>query len=215
MLRDHRQPDPPPPPVPGFEAMHRLWDPRHHRWTEKIVPGELFATSHDESISTILGTSLAICIRDPVLRIGGMNHFILPLQADEEGGSQTCDAAEAIRYGRSVMEQLFSAVLRLGADPDRLKAKMYGGRRNIAPGNEASSGTITFARRFLRDQGVPVVAEKLGDGYPRRLTYFPNSGLALLDRLPNRLVAALAKREMKYVRSLIPSPAASVANRVN
>jgi chemotaxis receptor (MCP) glutamine deamidase CheD len=62
---------------------------------------------------------------------------------------------------------------------------------------------------------VPVVAEKLGDGYPRRLMYFPSSGTALMDRLPNRLVAAVAKRELQYVQSLLHSSATGVANRVN
>jgi chemotaxis protein CheD len=214
-LHLHRHPDPAPPPVPGFEDAHRLWDPLHHRWTVRIVPGELFATPHDESISTILGSSLSVCVRDPVLRIGGMNHFILPLQINEATGITTRDTKEAMQYGRSVMERLLREVLKLGASRERLKAKMYGGGRHMQLGNDASETTIAFARRFLREQGVPVVAEKLGAGYPRRLMYFPSSGLALMDRLPNRLVAAVAKREMQYVQSLMQPSSVSVADRVN
>lgn len=214
-LRLYRQPLPSPPPVQGFEDAHRLWDPVHHRWTVRIVPGELFVTPHDESISTVLGTSLSVCMRDPVLRIGGMNHFILPIRIDEATGMVTRDTKEALRYGRSVMERLLREVLKLGASRERLKAKMYGGSRHLQPGHDASESTIAFARRYLRDQGVPVVAERLGDGYPRRLMYFPSSGMAVMDRLPKRLVAAVAKREMQYVQSLIQSPAEGVADRVN
>jgi chemotaxis protein CheD len=187
----------------------------HHRWTVRIVPGELFVTPHDESISTILGTSLSVCVRDPVLRIGGMNHFILPLQTNETTGATTRDTKEAMQYGRSVMERLLREVLKLGASRERLKAKMYGGGRHMQPGHDASESTIAFARRYLREQGVPVVAEKLGDGYPRRLMYFPSSGMALMDRLPNRLVAAVAKREMQYVQSLMQPSSVGVANRAN
>jgi chemotaxis protein CheD len=201
--------------VPGFEDAHRLWDPLHHRWTVRIAPGELFVTPHDESVSTILGMSLSVCIRDPVLRIGGMNHFILPLQTNTETGAPARDTKEALQYGRSMMERLLREVLKLGAKRERLKAKMYGGGRHLQLGNDTSGTTITFARRFLREQGVPVVAEKLGDGYPRRLMYFPSSGTALMDRLPNRLVAAVAKRELQYVQSLLHSSATGVANRVN
>lgn len=214
-LRVHRQPDPSPPPVPGFEDAHRLWDPLHHRWTVRIAPGELFVTPHDESVSTILGTSLSICMRDPVLRIGGMNHFILPLQTNAETGTAARDSKEALQYGRSMMERLLREVLKLGAKRERLKAKMYGGGRHLQLGNDTSETTIAFARRFLREQGVPVVAEKLGAGYPRRLMYFPSTGLALMDRLPNRLVAAVAKREMQYVQSLIQPSAAGAAIRIN
>jgi chemotaxis protein CheD len=150
-----------------------------------------------------------------VLRIGGMNHFILPLQTNEATGTVTRDTKEAMQYGRSVMERLLREVLKLGASRERLKAKMYGGGRHMQPGNDASESTIAFARRFLREQGVPVVAEKLGAGYPRRLMYFPSSGLALMDRLPNRLVAAVAKREMQYIQSLMQPASVGVANRVN
>lgn len=214
-LRLYRQPDPSPPPVPGFEGAHRVWDPVHHRWTVRIVPGELFVTPHDESISTILGTSLSVCLRDPVLRIGGMNHFILPIRIDEATGIPARDTQEALRYGRSVMERLLREVVKLGACRERLKAKMYGGGRHMQPGNDAAESTIAFARRYLREQGVPLVAEKLGAGYPRRLVYFPSSGIALMDRLPNRLVAAVAKREMQYVQSLLQPPSVGVASRFN
>jgi len=214
-LRLYRRPDPSPPPVPGFENAHRLWDSLHHRWTVRIVPGELFVTPHDESISTVLGTSLSVCIRDPVLRIGGMNHFILPIQIDAATGMVARDTKDALLYGRSIMERLLREVLKLGASRERLKAKMYGGGRHLQPVHDASESTIAFARRYLREQGVPVVAEKLGAGYPRRLMYFPSSGVALMERLPNRLVAAAAKREMQYVQSLIQPPSVGAANRVN
>jgi chemotaxis protein CheD len=214
-LRVYRQPDPSPPPVPGFEDAHRLWDPIHHRWTVRIVPGELFVTPHNESISTILGTGLSVCMRDPVLRIGGMNQFILPIQGNDAAGEAARDPRQAMQYGRSVMERLLREVLKLGANRDRLKAKMFGGGRHLHPGSDVSEITIAFARRFLREQGVPLVAEKLGDGYPRRLMYFPSSGMALMERLPNRLVAAVTKRETQYVQSLIQSSPAGTANPVN
>jgi chemotaxis protein CheD len=181
----------------------------------RIAPGELFVTPHDESVTTILGMSLSVCLRDPVLRIGGMNHFMVPLQADAATGDAPRDTQEALQYGRSMMERLLNEVLKLGANRERLKAKMYGGGRHRQLGYDTSETTIAFARRFLREQGVPVVAEKLGDGYPRRLMYFPSSGTALVDRLPKRMVAAVAKRELQYVRSLIQPSAASVLNQAN
>ena len=29
-------------------------------------------------LTTILGSCVALCLRDPVTRVGGMNHFLLP-----------------------------------------------------------------------------------------------------------------------------------------
>ena len=48
-----------------------------------------------------------------------------------------------------------------------------------------------------------MVAEKLGDSHPRRVMYFPTSGIARVDRLPMRYAAATAKREMQFVRDLV------------
>lgn len=207
-LRLHRPPHRSPPPVPGFEDVRRVWDPGYHRWSVRILPGQLFVTPYDECISTVLGTSLAVCLRDPVLRIGGMNHFILPIRVNEESGVVSGDPKQALEYGSSVMERLVGELLKLGASRDRLKAKLYGGGRHRPLGSDASVNTIAFARRFLREQGVPVVAEKVGESYPRRLLYFPSSGMASITRLPPRLVAAVTKREMQYVQSLMqPSPA--------
>ena len=35
-------------------------------------------TRSDEVITTVLGSCIAACIRDPATHIGGMNHFMLP-----------------------------------------------------------------------------------------------------------------------------------------
>ena len=74
----------PPPPrarrpwCAGFEQLQRFWEPDTQRWTVKILPGEYYVTRSDEAITTVLGSCISACIRDPVLRVGGMNHFMLP-----------------------------------------------------------------------------------------------------------------------------------------
>ena len=54
-------------------------------------------------LSTLLGSCVAACIRDPVLKIGGMNHFLLP---DGNVG----DGAPA-RYGSYAMELLINEMM--------------------------------------------------------------------------------------------------------
>ena len=46
--------------------------------TVRILPGQYYAGAGHGSISTVLGSCVATCLWDPVLRIGGMNHFMLP-----------------------------------------------------------------------------------------------------------------------------------------
>ncbi len=58
-------------PLPGFEGLQRFWEPENGRWTVKILPGEYYVTRSDEAITTVLGSCISACIRDPVSRVGG------------------------------------------------------------------------------------------------------------------------------------------------
>jgi chemotaxis protein CheD len=91
------------------------------------------------------------------------------------------------------------------ANRTRLKAKMFGGGRNISGVTDAAAKTIAFVRQFLRQHG-PLVEEKLGDSHPRRVMYFPSSGTALVKRLPPRYAASVANREMQYFNRLVREP---------
>lgn len=58
----------------------------------------------DAVLTTVLGSCVAACLHDPVRRIGGMNHFLLP---DMPG-------AHDIRFASAAMEQLVNSLLKLG-----------------------------------------------------------------------------------------------------
>ena len=84
-----------------------------------VVQGE-YSVSADPSVvfTTILGSCVAACIRDPVVAVGGINHFLLP--GNEEGGR----SAEAEHYGVHLMELLVNGLMKQGARRDRLEAKL-------------------------------------------------------------------------------------------
>jgi chemotaxis protein CheD len=85
-----------------------------------ITQGEFaVGDSPDMVISTILGSCVAVCLRDPILRIGGMNHILLPNAAGGRIG--------AVSFGASDMERLMNALLKRGAMRSRLEAKVFGG----------------------------------------------------------------------------------------
>ena len=70
---------------------------------------------------------------------------------------------------------------------------------------------IEFARRFLRLEGVRVLAENVGDVMPRRVNYFPKTNDVLLKRLRKLANVSLASPEREYMTSLSePSSAGGV-----
>src|SRR6185369_11873549 len=88
----------------------------------KITAGDWHvSTQPGEMIATILGSCVSACIRDPIAKIGGMNHFLLP--GDE---STVAEFGDAARYGIFAMESLINGILRAGGRKDRLEVKVFG-----------------------------------------------------------------------------------------
>jgi chemotaxis protein CheD len=198
-----------PPVARGFEHIKRYWDPGHDRWSAKILPGEYFVTRSDEVITTVLGSCIAACIRDPVTRIGGMNHFMLP-EDSSPGKSSWIDGPGglATRYGSYAMESLINELMKLGARRDRLEVKLFGGGRILSSMTDVGNKNITFARAFLKLEGFKIAAEDVGDVCPRRIVYFPATGLVMLKRLHARPmdVSEIAQRENNYLSRLAAKP---------
>lgn len=132
--------------------------------------------------STILGSCVAACIRDPVLEVGGMNHFLLP---EAPGGG-----AGDRRYGAQAMELLINGLLALGARRERLEAKVFGGARMTASFNDIGGKNAEFVRRFLHEDGIPIVSQSLGGVFARRIHFTPSTGAAAQHLVQDAAVIA-------------------------
>jgi len=138
-----------------------------------IVQGEYKVTDDpDVVVSTLLGSCVAACIRDPAAGVGGMNHFLLP---GEDGRSYS---HEAERYGDYLMELLINGLMKQGAHRDRLQAKLFGGARMMGGLSDIGKKNAEFAERYLKHEGIAVVGKDLGGERGRRLQYWPVSGRA-------------------------------------
>jgi chemotaxis protein CheD len=152
----------------------------------------------DVVLSTILGSCVSACIRDPLARVGGMNHFLLPEAPDGEAGDR--------RYGVQAMELLINSLLSQGARRDRLEAKVFGGGRMTVGLADIGLKNAEFAKRFLRDEDIRIVGESLGGDKARRLHYYPVSGRASQSLVRD---SAVMDSERKLTLRATPSPAGS------
>lgn len=153
-----------------------------------IVQGER-GVSDDPQVmfSTVLGSCVAACLYDPEARVGGINHFLL---AEPQPG-QVVDATAAQRYGVHAMELLINEMLRRGARRERLRAHLYGGANMHAGMRAIGSANAQFARRFLEQDRIPLVASDLGGTSARRVDF----------------QAALGRSRARAVRAVQPEPA--------
>jgi len=137
-----------------------------------IVQGEFHVTQDPNVVlTTLLGSCVAACIRDPKAGVGGMNHFLLP-------GNDGSSNREAESYGVHLMELLVNGLLKSGARRDRLEAKLFGGARTMEGLSDIGAKNGRFAETFLRHEGINYIGGSLGGEGGRRVQFWPVAGRA-------------------------------------
>ncbi|MGH1488073.1 MAG: hypothetical protein ACRBK7_01560 [Acidimicrobiales bacterium] len=187
----------PAPSLPDFDHIQRFFDPRLEAVSAKILPGEFYTTVADEMVTTLLGSCVAACIWDPVAKIGGMNHFLIP-----EGGNGASDnKLDVARYGVFAMEFLINSILKNGGERERLVAKLTGGGHVLQSSTPIGSSNVRFARRYLADEGIEVLSEHVEGEHARRVAFHPLSGRCLVQELASA-TTEVSKSERAYASSI-------------
>ena len=137
-----------------------------------VHPGQIVITNEAGMLTTILGSCVAVCLHDPRLRMGGLNHYLLP---------NTCSPDQATgRYAPSAIAQLVDGMLSSGASPSRMIAHVVGGAAVLAAFNSSAAQlgarNAEIARDMLRHYKIPVVSTDIGGSKGRKLLFSPRDG---------------------------------------
>lgn len=185
---------------PTYGDMH--FDAATGHQVIKLFSGDYYiSTQPKEMLATILGSCVSACVRDPVLGIGGMNHFLLPGE-----GPGLVQNGDATRYGVFAMESLINGILKAGGRKDRLEIKVFGGGNVINNSARIGSKNAAFIRTFLQEEGLRITSEDLEGDLPRRIHYFPETGQVMMRKLRRKEDLRVVEEEAKYTRSLAARP---------
>lgn len=166
----------------------------------KVYLGQhLVSDDKDVMMVTTLGSCVAACIHDPVARIGGMNHFLLP-EGPSSGGADLADAAA--RYGGVAMERLINALLSQGARRDRMIVKVFGGARVIESRYDIGEANARFVLDYISKESLTLAGVDLGGTAARRVHYFPAAGRAIRRLLRAEAMQGAGRRERLYREGL-------------
>jgi chemotaxis protein CheD len=189
--------------LPGFEKISRYWDKKHDIYAAKILPGEFYVSMHGELITTVLGSCVAACIRDPILGIGGMNHFMLPVHNQNRTGAwEDTPVSASTRYGNVAMERLINVILAHGGKRKNLEVKLFGGGKVLDMKTNIGGMNISFVREYLHTERLKVKTQDVGGIYPRKVMYYPSSGRARIKKLYTLHNETIIKREEEYKEKL-------------
>lgn len=132
--------------------------------------------SPDELVTYALGSCVGICLYDPVAKIAGLSHIMLPSVASIPG------ARDSYKFADTAIVILVKKMTEQGARSIRLKAKIAGGAQMFAALSNSSIANIgrrnvQAVKQTLAQLNIPIVAEDTGKNYGRTLYFNADTGL--------------------------------------
>lgn len=145
-----------------------------------LKPGEFYFGRSPQVLKTLLGSCVAITLWHPVRHIGGMCHFLLPTIGSAKARLHDPKRELDGRYGCDAAELFLQHIRKHGASAKEYEAKIFGGS-NMFPalkngGNDVGRKNIEFAKNFLKQQGIALKVEHVGDSGHRTLIFDLQTG---------------------------------------
>ncbi len=140
-----------------------------------LYPSALFAEKAAFFVDTILGSCVAVCLYDQKLKIGGINHYMLP--------HWNGNGLASPKFGNIAIEKLIEKMLKNGSQKTNLVAKVFGGASQMDSSMNIGQRNIEIAKEALSIHGIKIVAENIGGTVGRKLRYDTGTGQVMMKFL--------------------------------
>ena len=144
--------------------------------TIKVGMADLNVCKAPDMITTLgLGSCIGIAVYDPVVKIGGLAHIMLP------DSTQMRNNSNIAKFADTGIEELIKRVMAAGANKRRLVAKIAGGAKMFQVSGLSTIGNVgdrnaEASRIKLKQLGIPLLAEDTGLNYGRTVELYPATG---------------------------------------
>jgi chemotaxis protein CheD len=140
-----------------------------------LYPSALFAEREPHWVDTILGSCVAVCLFDPKLKIGGINHYMLPLWNGNGLASP--------KFGNIATEKLIEKMIKNGSSTTNMVAKVFGGANQMDSSMNIGDRNIEIAKEILANHNIKIIAENTGGTVGRKLRYDTGTGQVMMKFL--------------------------------
>lgn len=144
----------------------------------KVGMADLKTCVSPNGVTTLgLGSCVGIAIRDPVNKIGGLAHVMLPDSTAIKNGN-----LNVAKFADTGIVELVKQMEKLGANRSRMVAKIAGGATMFSfQGGSSSMGqvgqrNVEATKAKLKELKIPILAEDTGANYGRTVIFFPETG---------------------------------------
>ena len=142
----------------------------------KVGMADLNVCKAPDVITTLgLGSCIGLGFYDPVSKVGGMVHYMLPDSTKVRNNSNIA------KFADTGIDELLRRVIAAGANKGRLIAKIAGGARMFEVSGLSEVGNIgaknaEASKKKLKELGIRIVAEDTGLNYGRTVVLDCNTG---------------------------------------
>ena len=142
----------------------------------KVGMADLNVCVSPDSITTLgLGSCVGIAVRDPVTKIGGLAHIMLP------DSSAIRNNTNIPKFADTGIEELVKQVVAKGANRTRLVAKIAGGAQMFAFQSKndmvrVGERNVQASKKKLAELQIPILAEDTGKNFGRTVIFYPETG---------------------------------------
>ena len=143
----------------------------------KVGMADLNVCKAPDGLTTLgLGSCIGLTLYDPVTKIGGMVHYMLP------DSTKVSNNSNKAKFADTGIEELLKKVIAAGASKTRLVAKIAGGAKmfEVSGGSLGNIGqrNIESVHLNLKKEGIRLLKEDVGGSVARTLLFDPSNGMA-------------------------------------
>lgn len=142
----------------------------------KVGMADLNVCKNPNIITTLgLGSCIGIALYDPVTKIGGLAHIMLPDSTKMRNNSNIA------KFADTGIEELLRRVIKEGASKPRLVAKIAGGAKMFEVSGLSDIGNVgqrnaEASKAKLKQLGIRLIAEDTGLNYGRTVELHCDTG---------------------------------------
>lgn len=142
----------------------------------KVGMADLKVCISPDGLTTLgLGSCVGIAIVDPVTKIGGLAHVMLP---DSTAIRENSNIA---KFADTGITELVRQMVAKGAVKSRMVAKIAGGAQMFSFNNNSDllrvgDRNAEASRKKLEELGIPLLSSDTGDSYGRTVIFYPETG---------------------------------------
>ena len=146
-----------------------------------LYPADIIVASSPCLVTTVLGSCISVCLHDPVLNQGAINHYILPHWNGHD--------LATMKYGNMSIIRIIEELLLLDSKFEDMVARVYGGAEVLIKTPTSfhiGRRNAEIAFEILKEFKIPVLFSDVGGNKGRKINFNTQTGEVELEYIGNK-----------------------------